>query len=78
MDLTISLPEDVSEKAQKAADELGVSIDQFLALVIRHYVNDQQAETVTETLDALYENEPSAVDPFVVKLQTASIARDEW
>ena len=78
MDLTISLPADVSEKAQKLADELGISIDQFLALVIRQYLRDQRTDTVTETLDAVYENEPSNVDPIIVKLQSASIAREEW
>jgi antitoxin component of RelBE/YafQ-DinJ toxin-antitoxin module len=78
MDLTISLPAEVSEKARKLADEMGLSIDQFLTLVIRHYVNDHPAEMITETLDAVYENELSAMDPLLSKLQSISIAREEW
>ena len=78
MDLTISLPEDVSEKAQKLADELGVSMDQFLALAIRRYVNDQGKEMVTETLDAVYQDQPSSMVPIIAKLQSASIPREEW
>jgi hypothetical protein len=78
MDLTISLPNHVSEKARKLADELGISVDQLFALAINHLASDFGAEWVTESLDAVYAHEPSAMDPALVKLQSASIGREEW
>ena len=78
MDLTISLPDDVSGKVQQLAAEMGLSVDQFLALAVRRYVTNHGAEAVTETLNEIYTSEPSSLDSELVKLQAASIGREAW
>jgi hypothetical protein len=78
LDITITLPEELSERARKMASEMGINIDQFLALIIVRYVNDRPGAMVTETLNEVYEKVPSTLDPVLAKLQSLSIATDEW
>ena len=78
MDLTISLPEHVSEEAQKIADEMEISLNELLALALRRYLGRYRGELITEALNAVYELEPSALDPTILRLQSASIGSDEW
>jgi hypothetical protein len=72
------LPDDVAEKVQQLAAEMGISVDQCLALAVHRYVTDDRAETVTEALNEVYAHEPSSMEPALARLQAASISREQW
>lgn len=78
MDLTISLPEQLSEKAHRLADEMGITVDELFALAIDRLVSDFGAELVKESLDAVYAHQPSGLDPALAIAQSASITREAW
>ena len=78
MDLTISLPTHVSEQAHKLAADLGLSLDQLMALALNRLLSDGGAEWVTATLEAVYAHEPSTLDPALGRLQSAALGRAEW
>jgi hypothetical protein len=77
MDLTISLPNHVSDEARRLADEMGISVDQLFVLALSQFLSDYRAESVTEALDELYAQEPSALDPALLAHQITSIGREE-
>ena len=78
MDFKISLPNEVSEEAQRIADEMQISLDELFTLALAHYLTHQQGEHVTKALDALYATEASALDPGLKRLQTISIRDEQW
>lgn len=78
MDLTISVPENVSEQARKIASEMDISVDQLFTLAFYHYLSAYRGELLTSLLDSVYENEPSTIDPALLKLQSASLGSSEW
>jgi predicted transcriptional regulator len=78
MDLHISLPNEVSQEAQRLADEMEISLDQLLAQALSHYLSLQQGEHITRTLDKLYETADSRLDPAAARLQAASLRNDQW
>ena len=78
MDLTISVPEHVSEEARKIANEMDISLDQLFTLAFYHYLSTYRGELLTEVLDAVYKDEPSGIDPALLKMQSASLGSEEW
>ncbi len=78
MDLTISVPEKVSEEARKIATEMDISVDQLFTLAFYHYLSAYRGELLTNLLDAVYQHEPSTLDPALLKLQSASLGSAEW
>lgn len=78
MDLTISVPENVSEEAKKIAIEMNISVDQLFTLAFYHYLSAYRGDLLTNLLDSVYQNEPSTLDPALLKLQSASLGPAEW
>jgi len=73
-----ALPNHVSEQAHKLAADLGLSLDQLIALALNRLLNDSGAEVVTATLEAVYAHEPSTLDPGLGRLQSAALGREAW
>ena len=78
MDLTISIPENVSEEAKKIASEMDISLDQLFTLAFYHYLSAHRGELLTKLLDAVYQDTPAPLDPAWLKLQSASLGSEEW
>jgi hypothetical protein len=78
MDLTISVPEQLSTEASKIAREMDISIDQVFTLALYHYLSVYRGELLTEVLDAIYTDEASAIDPVLLQWQSASLGPEEW
>ena len=78
MDLTISVPENVSEEAKKMAGEMSISLDQLFTLAFYHYLSAYRGELLTNLLDAVYKNDPAPLDPALLKMQSASLGAKEW
>lgn len=78
MDLTISLPNHVSEQAHKLAADMGLSLDQLMTLALNRLLSDGGAEWVTAMLDAVYAPEPSTLDLGLGRLQFAALGREAW
>jgi hypothetical protein len=78
MDLTISIPEQMSEEAKKIANEMNISLDQLFMLAFYHYLSAYHGELLTEILDTVYKDEPSTIDPALLKLQSVSLGSEDW
>lgn len=78
MDLTISIPEQMSAEAKKIANEMNISLDQLFMLAFYHYLSAYHGEFLTEILDTVYKVEPSTIDPALLKLQSASLGSEDW
>lgn len=77
MKTAISIPDDVFQAAEAAARRTGKSRSQFYVEAVRLFLKAQGATGVTERLNEVYRDAESAVDPVLLRMQSASIGGDE-
>jgi metal-responsive CopG/Arc/MetJ family transcriptional regulator len=78
MKTAVSIPDPLFENADRLASKLGFSRSELYAVAIEAYLRDHQADTVTAALDAVYGEQPSALEPELLHVQTAILPRDRW
>ena len=79
MKTAISIPDDVFEAADLAARELGVSRSELYVKAVREYLMHHSADDVTERINAVYEEgKDEGLDPSLVRLQSLSLAQEDW
>ncbi|HEX9670210.1 MAG TPA: ribbon-helix-helix protein, CopG family [Thermoanaerobaculia bacterium] len=78
MKTAVSIPDPLFEEADELAEKTGMSRSQLYAVALRNYVDSQRQADITETLNRIYANEPSELDPVLARLQSLSLPRDDW
>jgi metal-responsive CopG/Arc/MetJ family transcriptional regulator len=78
MKTAISIPDDLFAMAEQLAARFGVSRSELYATAIREYVAAHHYDRVTERLNAIYDQEPSNLDPALMELQVRSLPPEEW
>ncbi|HET9767756.1 MAG TPA: hypothetical protein VFS60_12955 [Thermoanaerobaculia bacterium] len=80
MKTTISLPDRLSEAANRLATKLGISRSQLYARAVSEYVARHRHSDVTERLNIVYGEGGPHLDPVLQELQFRSVAfaGDEW
>ena len=78
MKTAISLPDDVFASADALAEKLGVSRSELYARAVEEYVAKHRGEDVTASLNRLYSQEESGLDPSLREAQARSLRADTW
>lgn len=78
MSTDIAIPRPLSEAAEQLAQRLGIPISELYTAALTAYIMTHQRSEVTETLNRVYETESSALEPFWVRLQVASVGEETW
>jgi metal-responsive CopG/Arc/MetJ family transcriptional regulator len=78
MKTAISLPDPLFEAADQLAKRLHVSRSELYATAIGEYLRLHRDQGITETLDRIYKDEDSSLDPVWVALQAAVLPKDDW
>ncbi len=74
----IAVPSPVFEAAEQLAHKLGISLSELYTAALIAYVTGHQKSEITETLNQVYEAEPSTLEPVLVRLQVASLGGETW
>jgi len=78
MKTAISIPDEVFDAAEEVAAQLGFSRSELYAKAVAAFVKDHRHSKVTAALNAVYKDEPSALDPGLARMQWASLVDEEW
>jgi metal-responsive CopG/Arc/MetJ family transcriptional regulator len=78
MKTAVSLPDELFDAADSLAKRLGVSRSELYASALESYLRSHRDERITETLDQVYGEESSTLNPVFAGIQNASVPRDEW
>jgi metal-responsive CopG/Arc/MetJ family transcriptional regulator len=78
MKTAISIPDELFDSAEQFAQQRGVSRSELYATALRQYLQEHRSEAITERLNAIYDVEPSTLDPAFTDAQARSLPRDEW
>jgi metal-responsive CopG/Arc/MetJ family transcriptional regulator len=74
----ISIPNPILQAAEDLAKKMGVSLSELYTAALNAYVAEHQKENITETLDQIYADEPSTLEPELVKMQILSLEGEKW
>jgi len=74
----ISIPNPVFHAAEELAKKMGVSLSELYTAALNAYVAEHQKENITETLDQVYADESSNLEPELVQMQVVSLEGKEW
>jgi metal-responsive CopG/Arc/MetJ family transcriptional regulator len=80
MKTAISIPDTLFEAAETLSARLGISRSELYQRAIGAYLQANRDAGVTEALDQIYgsDDAPSRVDPVLMRLQLASLPKEEW
>jgi metal-responsive CopG/Arc/MetJ family transcriptional regulator len=76
MKTAISLPDELFKAADRYAKEHRISRSELYSRALKDYLKLRTG--VTEALNELYKDEPSEVDPVLMRLQWDAIKKDPW
>ena len=74
----ISIPNSIFAAAERLSKQLEMSRSELYSRAIEVYIEENRQEDVTDTLNEIYTEESTALDPVVQQLQFASLPEDEW
>ena len=78
MKTAISIPDKIFNMAEELAKHLEMSRSELYTRAIERYAREHLDESVTETLNAIYDIEESTLDSTLAKIQAASLSEDKW
>lgn len=73
MKFDISIPNPVLLAAENLAKKMGVSLSELYTAALNAYVAEHQKENITETLNQVYIDELSTLEPELVKMQVVGL-----
>jgi len=74
----VSLPDDVSEQAERLAKRRSVHRDEIMADAPREYVARHDPDVVTEALNRVANRKDPDVDPWLRAAARRALERVEW
>lgn len=79
MKTAISIPDPLFKKAEKVAKELGISRSQLYSEAVEEFIQIHSSDSITRTLNEVYQKEESTLDPVLYALQLGSMPKeDKW
>jgi hypothetical protein len=80
MKTAISIPDQLFRAVELAARRLGVSRSELFQRAVKEYLRSHRDGGVTKALNDVYgeAGTESALDPFLERLELASLPEDEW
>jgi len=78
MKTDISIPNPIFRAAENLAKKMGISLNELYIAALTTYVTEHQKENITAALDQVYADEPSSLEPELVKMQIVSLEGGQW
>ncbi|KPA11736.1 hypothetical protein MHK_008087 [Candidatus Magnetomorum sp. HK-1] len=73
----VSVSPPIFKAAGNMAKKLGMNLTDFYTLALTSYMTKFN-ENITDTLDRIYEKEPSSIEPVIINAQSVSLGKESW
>ena len=78
MKTAISIPDPIFQAAEEAAKQLSISRSELYARAVEQFVAAHCQANVTEKLNEVYSESPSALDSDLEEIQSLSLDKSPW
>ena len=80
MRISLSIPDELFQSAERRAKLLGISRSELYRRAIERYLRASDDEAITEALNAFCEKYPelNRLDPVMEEMQLRSLPKEDW
>ena len=78
MKTAISLPDSIFEEAEALAQELAISRSELYTKALKAYLQQRNRSQMLETLNSVYSEVSSKLDPVLAEMQSMALTREKW
>jgi metal-responsive CopG/Arc/MetJ family transcriptional regulator len=78
MKTAISIPDTIFSQAERYAKNNGMTRSQLFTVAVRHYVESNQHNEITEKLDEIYGESDGKLESGFQTMQSLSLENEEW
>ena len=81
MENTISLPNDLFNRAEETARQLGISLDELCSQALSRFLKSREEHDeseITRSLNEVYSRIDSSLDPVLVQMQLTALDKEDW
>ena len=81
MENTITLPNDLFQRAEEAARQLGVPLDALCSQVLSRFLKsheEREESEITRNLNEVYSRIDSSLDPVLMQMQLTALDKEDW
>jgi metal-responsive CopG/Arc/MetJ family transcriptional regulator len=74
----VSVPDELFQQAEATARRLRMSRSQFYAKAIAELLKKEDGQAITERLNEVYSQQPSALDEALQQAQLEALKKNDW
>jgi hypothetical protein len=79
MEIAITLPNDVIQRAEELAAKLGISLTELYSQALSRFLESHdEDDEITRNLNEVYSRIDSSLDPFVMQMQLTALDEEDW
>ena len=78
MKTAVSLPDELFQEAEAAAERMNVTRSRLYAEALRLFLERQREQSITDQINKVLETESSELDPVLAEMQARSILPEKW
>jgi metal-responsive CopG/Arc/MetJ family transcriptional regulator len=78
MKTAVSIPDALFKKAEKTAKAIGMSRSRLFTVAIESFLAHREPSQVTEALNRVYSKSTAELDAAISRMQTKSLAGEDW
>jgi metal-responsive CopG/Arc/MetJ family transcriptional regulator len=78
MEMTISIPRDMFQRADEIAQKLGLTRDELYTQALKRFLENYSDDEITRQLNEVYERVDSSLDPVLMRMQLTAIDQEKW
>lgn len=78
MKTAISIPDPLFESAENVAKKLGISRSELYTKAVASFLESYEQTAITKTLNEVYAQSDSGLEPVLAKIQSVSIGKEQW
>ncbi|MFN0113014.1 MAG: hypothetical protein ACKVZH_29490 [Blastocatellia bacterium] len=78
MEIAISLPNEVIQRAEETSRQLGISFNELCSQALNRFLEGKGESEITRKLNEVYSQIDSSPDPVLSQMQFETLDREEW
>lgn len=78
MEIAITLPNDIVQRAEVTARQRGISLNELCSQALSRYLEAESNDDLTRKLNEVYASVDSSLDPVLMQMQLTALDKEDW
>lgn len=78
MEIAITLPNDIVQRAEETSRQLGISLNELCSQALSRFLERSDGSEITRRLNEVYAQVDSSPDPVLMQMQLTALDNEDW